>query len=967
MSIFDIISKKIQDTIPDFYQPGSQAEIGIKSIPIAGKQPSKLGTQILESSKAVPGVVSSVFENISRIAGGLSQRYGILAEPEAVKPITPKETISATLENQPMFGEVVKKKLESTPLGRITGLPAVGGFVSELLLPPYGPKGLNIAEDLAKTVIKSDAEKILLKGIRGITKEEATILAEKFVPINDAKKIETELENFLKTKTTTLTPKPSVEQKPVERGFVSSAKEVLPEAEKIAGQYIPRSTDELAIKARNLIADNINEAEKLALTGTDDKAVATASELLKHYAQKAMITEDLATKNAIFDQAAEIANVVARKLTEQGRSVQAASILGRLTPEGQVRFAAKEIQRFNRQNPLAKIPELTGEQTQKITGEMNRIQAMKEGEEKAMAFQNLQKYVQSLIPSPNLSKWITIWKAGLLTGIKTSGLNIFSNISHMGAEIGKDIVATGIDKLLSLITGKRTKAFTVRGLQSGLKEGAEKGFKYLKTGYDERNLSQKLDFKQVNFKNKYLQTYVDTVFRVLGTEDQPFYYGALRRSLNDQALAQGINKGLKGSELEQFAKKLASNPDDQMSLFAVADAETAVFQNRTRLGEAARKIQEIPGGEFVLPFGRTPSAVAMQIINYSPVGPVKEILQQIIDKKFNQRRFSEAMGRGVVGTGAMWLGGELFKKGLMTLDNPKSERENELWKAEGRKANSIKIGNSWRTSQTLGPVGNVLLLGGHFKKAFTDSGSPTGAITQAVFGTLKSFTEQTFLRGVNDVLSAVMDPQRSAERVATNFISSFIPTLINDVARSTDPKERRVESIVQGLQSRLPILRQGLEPQINILGQQRESVGNALEILIDPTRPSPDISTPVTQELRRLMDAGFNVSPTLLGDKAGYEGLTPEQNTKLWELSGQITNKKLESLFKLRAYEALPDDKKGKKIEEIINQAKINARTASVLELTQDLQGKDLIKKLSELKAGGILTREVLKKYQELR
>ena len=108
------------------------------------------------------------------------------------------------------------------------------------------------------------------------------------------------------------------------------------------------------------------------MTGTDDKAVATASELIKHYADEAANATDTVIKGAMEDEMAKVANEIARKLTEQGRSVQAASILGRMTPEGQVRFAAREIQKYNEvvrasKSPLAKeIPELTGEQAGNI-------------------------------------------------------------------------------------------------------------------------------------------------------------------------------------------------------------------------------------------------------------------------------------------------------------------------------------------------------------------------------------------------------------------------------------------------------------------------------------------------------------------------------------------------------------------------------------------------------------------------
>ena len=760
---------------------------------------------------------------------------------------------------------------------------------------------------------------------------------------------------------------------PKERGFIQSVKEVIPGAKKVAGQYVSRETDDLAIKAKNLIKSDIVQAEKLALTGSDDNAVAIASELIKKYGDDAAKATDPGQAGALYDKAAEIANTLAPKLTEQGRAIQAASILGRLTPEGQLRFAAREIQRFNELNPLKKIPELTGEQAKFISEEMKAIQGMTDGIEKAMRFQKIQNYIQDLVPTPLFKKLTTVWKAGLLTGVKTSGLNLFSNLSHGISEIAKDIPAAIVDSAASLFTGQRTKTFTVRKAFEGLKEGAVKGKRYFSTGFDERNIGAKLDYHRVNFGKgkvaKAFQTYTDTVFRALGTADQPFYYGALSRSLMDQALARGMNAGLKGKELVKFAEDLVQKPTEEMIRYGVADATTAVFQNKTKLGEAARKIQDIPGvGEFVLPFGKTPSSVAMQIVGYSPVGVVKTIVENIGKGKFDQRLFSQGIGRGLTGTAVMFVGMELAKKGFISLDYPiKNEREQELQKAEGVKPNSIKVNGKWRSPIILGPAGNLLLIGAHLQNSLETSGSPTEALSKAMLRSLKSFTEQTFLTGIQDAVNAITDPERYASSYLPNLLSSFVPTLVSDVSRATDPKERRAETTLQRVQARIPGARRGLEPQVDVLGRERESVGNPLEILIDPTRPSPDVGNNVSTELRRLTKSGFKVSPTALGDRKGYKGLSQQENTELWKLAGGITNDKLESLFSNESYLKLPDDKKGKIVEKVISQAKVNARAGIAIQATEGLSGEELKKKLSELKAGGLLTREVLDKYMELR
>lgn len=562
---------------------------------------------------------------------------------------------------------------------------------------------------------------------------------------------------------------------------------------------------------------------------------------------------------------------------------------------------------------------------------------------------------------------VTLWKAGLLTGIKTSGLNTLANVSHAQTETAKDIPAVLVDSIASLITGERTIGLTVRGVPSGTIEGIEKGWKYLRTGVDARNIGQKLDYKEVYFGNskfaKALQAYEETIFHLLGAEDQPFYYGAKARSLYSQAIAQAKNKGLKGAQRKTFIENLVKNPTDDMLEWSVYDAEIAVFQNRTHLGDIAKSIQKVKGGEVIVPFGRTPAAVATQIINYSPVGIVEEIAKEIKNKKFDQRKFSQAFGRATIGTGALFIGTLLFKTGMMTLDRPNNERERELWKLEGRSANSIKIGDKWRTVQTLGPIGNVLIIGGHFQKMLDEEGSPTKAIVTALAGGAKSFSEQTFVRGVNQAVDALTDPERSFENWFSSMSGSLVPTIVADTARAMDEQERRAIGPKERVQKRIPILREKLEPQIDVFGQDLPRYGgNVLETMADPTRPSKIRQDVVVDELRRLWDKNIKVSPTQLGDKKGYEILTDEENTQLWRRSGELTYKLLLALINNEAYQNTDDFQKGKAVEVMTRKAK-EAAKAEIVNIKLN-QGKTIM----ELAESGLLTidsLEMLKYYRE--
>lgn len=876
------------------------------------------------------------------LGGGKGKVAKELVE-EAISKIGKEETEKILKEG----GEkLLQSRLKQTTTREVAGI-ADKEYVVELKS--------KIDDFIRTTTNTQEAEELMDLSVR---------LASKEIKPADIRVAENVIDEFTKGENFKVLVKPKTK----ERGFITSVKETFPEL-KVAGRYIPRSTDNLSIKAKNLIKENIDLAERIALTGTDDKAVATAAELIKYY-----------ERLGIYDRAVDIANVIAKKLTDAGKTIQAAAILGQQTPEGQLRFAARLIQKYNddvaRKSGFLglrkKIPELTAEQAKQLTNEYKAIQAMPDGTEKAMAFKKYNDYITSLIPSPFYKKVINLWKAGLLTGIKTSGLNIFSSLFHGVSEIAKDVPAAAVDKVASLFTGKRTLALTVKGTKAGVKEGFEKGWRYLKTGFDERDVASKLDYRKVNFGNskvaKALQTYEQTVFRILGAEDQPFYYGAKARSLYSQAIAQA--KKFKGQAKKEFIDNFVQNPSDEALKYATNDALMAVFQNRTLLGNIARGIQKIPGGEVVVPFGRTPSAVAMQLLNYSPVGIVKTIVQNIGKGKFDQRLFSQGVGRGLTGTAVMFLGIAAYKNDLLSLNYPTEEKEQKQWELEGKKENSIKIDGKWRNVNVLGPLGITLVVGGYYQRALEDTGSHTEALSQASIGGGTALSEQTFLQGLNQFTDAIKDPEKYMSALVSRLLGSTVPTIIADVAKTTDKYERRSnikEGFLAPLKSRIPGLRQTLEPKVDVLGNPLELSGNAIETMIDPTRPSRIKSNKVIEELRRLNDAGFISTPTNFADEKSYRDvLKPEEITALQEKAGIILESKLENLFASKQYQALDDEGKQKIIQNFTSEARIVARAEMIENLLLDLSDKEKADKISQLKESGFLSKSVFEKWVEL-
>lgn len=983
--LFQAIQEALKPTNSDIKAPGYTPGPVAKTTPlVTPKQVSDtVGPVFHAVVKGLDAVSEGMFAPARTLIGaGLQLKEAV--EKRSLTPIKKGTTYEVPKTLGELGGLFAERALgpDAKPYGNLLG---------SLAEPPYGAKSLaflglapgiirvakdaeiiKFAEEAAKITNSAEIARKAEQYFHGIPRETAERLGKLYEAETDASKIAKDL----------TTAKGVLK----ERGFVSSVKRELPEiGKKITdGTYTTRPTEPLAVAAQNLIRSNPELALTRALRESSDESIALASELLKGFDAHALSLEKqgrIAESNALRDQAAELTNQVAKNLTEGGKFIQAATILSKRTPEGIARFIAKEIQRGNEGVRVGKqVPELTGENRAALMEDWKRIQGLTDPDAKAEAVKKFMDRVQGLLPpSPVSQQLITAWKAGLLTGIRTSGLNLMSNAVHGFAEIVKDIPAAIVERGTYAVTGgkfgKPTIAVTTRGLPSGSYEGLKKGFRYLKTGYNERNIIEKFDINRVNFGTskiaKGIQMYEESIFRFIGSQDMPFYYGAKARSIVSQAIAKGKSLKLRGQDLKKYVDGLLENPEDDMLRYAAYDAEIAVFQNTTALAKFGQAIQRGGGwvGQLIMPFVRTPASVAMQVINYSPVGVVSEIVRQIQRGSFDQRLFSQGIGRAITGTAVGYLGTELYKHGLISLAYPDSTSERNQWELEGRVPYSIKVHGKWRSAAVLGPPGLSLLMGGQLMKGYEDTGTVTGGMLQATASLGNTLTEQTFLKGTNELNNVLNDPYANSVSYFGGILGSLIPTFVSDVARASDPFERRANEGPAGglfarLYSRIPGVReQQLQPKVTSLGN-KVPTPEWWETMVDPSRPSKISKDPVVLELRRMQDAGWNATPTKLGTtKKGYASLTPQQNTDLWITAGTLLHDKLSGLVALPEYKQLSDEMKQKAIQQFSEIAKRETRAQFIFSLTSGLSGADLKKKLVQFKADKLLTEEVFKAY----
>lgn len=615
-------------------------------------------------------------------------------------------------------------------------------------------------------------------------------------------------------------------------------------------------------------------------------------------------------------KASELFDNLSRTLTEKGQAVQAASLLSARTPQGLLYTAQKNL----RKNGVEVSPAVQKE----LKDLVDNVKRQTPGTyEDGLSRFKLMEYVAKKTPSSNASKAIQLWKAGLLSAPRTTAGNLAANTAETVLKKGfVDPLATGLDVLASVFTGKRSRSLTGKGIVSGFGEGVGKGVSYFKTGYDPRNPMEKFDVRDIHFsdtmKGRAAEKYTQTIFRLMGSQDQPFYYANLRNSLADQAITEAKNKGLKGDARNKFVKQFITEPDTKAMALADKEARYAVFQNETALGKAASRLKGAEGAtgnvaEFVMPFSGVPSSVATRMIERTPIGTATEIVKQIRSKKFDQRAMTQAIANGTVVIPLLGVGKALADNSMITLGYPKDQTERDLWELEGKQPYSIKVGGKWRSMNYFQPAGTLIAAGAEYAQKIKDGGSPSEALAVAAAGGGKALTEQSFLKGVSGALGAITDPQTAGERFVEQTAGSAVPNVVRSAANATDRSKRDQDGVVDSFKAGIPGLRQSLPERNNIYGEAIPNVASAAEIGLDPTKPSNALGKddPVTQELRRLKDVGQGLTTVKLTNTKDLK-FTEDQKREFEKVTGQEVKKQWDAIVADPRYQELDDENRKK-------------------------------------------------------
>ena len=407
----------------------------------------------------------------------------------------------------------------------------------------------------------------------------------------------------------------------------------------------------------------------------------------------------------------------------------------------------------------------------------------------------------------------------MLSSPNTHIVNAFSNFVQTGvvAPIEKTIVGT-LDWAKSSLTGSEREYFARQGADyaaaywKNLPE-AFTAFKNTVKGIEDFHKPE-LDFVPTS-TSKLTQAYTMPL-RALEAGDQFF-----RKMTEAGELASLKRVGIEGAQ----AQKLAADSAEYRLFRQGFDPEGRLGQGGLlkvwdQWNSAVGNLRSKPGGKWIIPFLQTPTNILKQGIEYSPLG---------VATIPGSREPMQQLGKALIGSSVFAAAYSMAEGGLSTWDAPTSAKEREAFYAAGLQPYSLKIGDKWVSYSKLGPLSYPIAMAAALKWAEDNGveGDTIGNLGRAASGTLGFFADQSYVRGIGDIIDAIKGDEFKQGRALANIPAQMVPyrSFLGWITRLVDPVYRKTtggtvtEQMMKSLKSQIPGVSQTLEPYTDPLGQ----------------------------------------------------------------------------------------------------------------------------------------------------
>lgn len=676
------------------------------------------------------------------------------------------------------------------------------------------------------------------------------------------------------------------------------------------GTYTPVTLKGVDAEAKAMVNKDTEGAVRYVLEGNEPSALHTATGIR-------LIEKFQNAGN--YERAVDVSMSLAEKLTKQGQAISAARIVGALSPDGILRFAAREINKINNA-PRLKIPGLTKDAkiTPDAAQDLKRLAEIMQsatGDAKIEAAQELQAAISALKPASIGQKLATTQTIGQLYNLKTQARNILGNELFYRLERLNKYVATPIDWTLTRLTGKeRTVTFSTAG-QGGYWEGLLKGMKAGWKGVNVRGLQTQFDLGRTpSFKagpgHNPAERFMSFLERSLGAVMKGFDHAAYNRAYNQTLGELATLKALNttGKADKASVQRIMAEMDTNLMDIADQYGRYVTFQDENLISKGLQTIkrglnvgQDFGIGDLVLKYPRTPGALLARALEYSPAGIFRagwQIGKPLLNKQRDNREALLALSRVITGTtGLTGMGYFLADVGIITGKGSDDPDVRELEKQTGqgpykvnisaltrwaksgfnRKAAETKPGDTLITYDWAQPIAIALAAGANVNQSLKNNKEPLSGIGQTIYEGIESGTEtiaeQPVLQGVKRLFTSYPGEEMGVMRKVGETLSegpaSFVPTLLNQVRTSLDNTGRLTydPSLLQrGINKaamKVPGLAAKLPPAYTTLGQKKEiyqdGSNTGFNVFVNPAFVSQYKPSP---EAQKVIDVYRNTGET---------------------------------------------------------------------------------------------------------
>jgi hypothetical protein len=757
------------------------------------------------------------------------------------------------------------------------------------------------------------------------------------------------------------------------RSFVGDAKKFFGDLDPAAAPKVPRPVKD--VRTRDKVVDFMSKREEVAkkelqkIFGRANSlpvdafyhlSVIGASKMAKGTIKLADFTEEMVKEfgeqvrpyaKQIYNKAAETFNLQSESMTRQRLS---------------------EVEKIT--NKALKDKNLSADEAEEIR-EFARQVGVMSGDAKLESSMELQTILQSYERPSFGQKLSTAQTISQLLNPKTVVRNALGNEMFYRFEQMNKLLATPVDIARSKITGgERTVTFISNNQgqywQNWL-TGAKAGWK----GVNPMGLTTAYDLGPQAFRSKAnpLTWFEKSLGATLRSFDHAGYMRAYNKTLGELATLRAVNEGLKGQTKKEAIARYIREADENIIQIADQYGKYATFQDNTALSNGLQKVKRAMNfkkdfglGDMVLKYPKTPGNLVMRALEYSPAGVLRSayLMKHAIKgtKPLATREATEAFTRAIIGTGGFSLMGyALADLGILTGSGSSDYELASLEKSAGKQANSLNVNALWRyvtsgfdskqTAPVQGdtfisydwaqPIAIAAALGVGVNKSVKENEeiNPLSATKGAFDGASSTVLEMSVLSGLKDFLTSYPGKKPSDYLVnpAKNIVSSFIPTLSNQVRQVSDNSAKTTYSpnllpeIGNKAINRIPGANKLLPPAYDTLGNQRKNFqndsNNLFNVLLNPSFVSKyEPSAEAEFVLNAINETGDkNLAPRMAQKKLDGEALTSEQYAEMQRIMGEEVKS---GLSKILYMEGGNQEELSKAIEKVLREAGKTAREA---------------------------------------